>query len=840
MRAIGRIMTILVVIAAVLGLLAGGGFSYIVRKPLPKISGTLHVAGLQGAVTVIRDRWGVPHIYAETPHDLFLAQGYVTSQDRLWQMEFSRRIGAGRLSEILGKSTLSNDLFIRAIGWRRGAEADYQLLKQEERDVLQWYADGVNAFIGGHRDNLPIEFTILGLTGAKFTPETWTPVDSLTWGKVMAWDLGGNWEDELLRSRLLSKYGQERGLQIINALWPAYPPGKPIIAPSGVTWQDLGEGELTEAAELRALMQMGRGEIGSNNWVIGGGRTTTGKPLLANDMHLAIQMPSIWYEVGLHCQKVDANCPYSVTGFVFPGVPGVVVGHNDKIAWAVTNLGPDVQDLYIERVNPQNPNQVEFQGKWEDAQVIPETVRVMGKNLPKDFQPTANMQVRYDAATDTTSIVFNVRVTRHGPILNDVVKSLRASPDAVAMKWTAIQPGAGAVPALLALDRAQNWNEFRDALRHWDVPAQNFVFADVDGNIGYQAPSLIPIRAQGNGSVPVPGWTGEYEWTGYIPFDKLPSRFNPPEGFIVTANHAVVDDQYPFFIAREWDYGYRAQRITDMIRAKDKLSADDIKAIHGDNYSVFADQLMPYLKALKANTPTQKTALDALMKWDRVDQRDSIGASVFEATFFHVMLNTFGDELGQDLIEDYWGAGSTQRAAIGALLDRPNDAMWDDMSTADRVETRDDTLQRAFEDACKELETRLGSNVSQWTWGRLHTTTFRNGSLGKSGIALIEAIFNRGPVVTDGTSAAVNNTAYSAEPKDRYAVVHGPSERYIADLADWTRSLSVHTTGQSGHPYSTHYDDMIDRWRNIQYHPMLWSRADAEKNAEGTLVLQPK
>ena len=666
MRLIGRLITVLVVIVVVLGLVAGGGFLYISRKPFPQISGALRAAGLQGSVTVIRDKWGVPHIYADSPHDLFLAQGYVTSQDRLWQMEFWRRIGAGRLSEVLGKSTLENDLFIRAIGWRRASEADYALLGQEERNTLQWYADGVNAFINTHKDNLPLEFSILGLTGVKFTPEPWTPVDTITWGKVMAWDLGGNWDDELLRSRIVAKYGQDRGAQIINALWPTYPSNHPVIVPTGVAWQNLGNGAVSEAANLRALMQTGKEGVGSNNWVIAGSKTATGKPLLANDMHLGIQMPSIWYEVGLHCRNVSANCPYNVTGYVFPGVPGVVVGHNDRIAWAVTNLGPDVQDLYVEHVNPKNSNQVEFQGKWEDVQVIQETVRVHGKDLPKDFEPTSNMQVSYDAATNTTLVVFDVRVTRHGPILNDVVKSLRNSPDAVAMKWTAIQPGANVMPALLTIDRAQNWAEFREALKHWDVPSQNFIFADVDGNIGYQSPGLIPIRAGGDGSLPVPGWTGEYEWTGYIPFDKLPSRYNPQEGFIATANNAVVDDRYPFFISRDWDRGYRAQRITDMIRAKDKLSADDIKAIHGDDYVLFADQLMPYLQVLQVSTPTQKAALDALMKWDRKALRDRVGASVFEALVYHVIEDTFGDELGPSLAQDYVDAGSTQRAAVGA------------------------------------------------------------------------------------------------------------------------------------------------------------------------------
>jgi penicillin amidase len=839
MRLVGRVLTIGVAVVIVLGLAAGGGFLYISRKPFPQISGTLHVAGLQSSVAVIRDKWGVPHIYADSPHDLFLAEGYVHAQDRLWQMEFWRRIGAGRLSEILGKAALSNDLFIRAVGWRRASEADYELMGQEERNALEWYADGVNAFIGAHRDNLPLEFTILGLTGARFTPEPWTPVDTLTWGKVMAWDLGGNWDTELLRSRILARLQEERGAQLINALWPPYPADHPIIAPSGVAWQNLGQGSVAEAADLRALLQTGKEGIGSNNWVIAGSKTTTGKPLLANDMHLGIQMPSIWYEVGLHCRNVSASCPYNVTGYVFPGVPGVVVGHNDRIAWGVTNLGPDVQDLYIEHVNPQNPNQVEFKGQWEDVQVIPETVRVLGKELPKDFKPTDNMKVSYDAATNTTNIVFDVRVTRHGPILNDVVKSLRNSLDAVALKWTAIQPGASVVPALLMIDQAQNWAEFREALRHWDVPSQNFVFADVDGNIGYQAPGLIPIRARGDGSLPSPGWTGEYEWTGTIPFDQLPSRFNPKEGFIVTANNAVVDDKYPTFISRDWDRGYRAQRITDLIRAQGKLSVDDVKAIHGDDYVLFADQLMPYLQVLKADTPVQKAALDALTKWDRTARRDSVGATMFEATVFHIIEDTFADELGVTLAEDYVEAGATQRAAIGALLDHPNDPIWNNIGTPDRAETRDDILQRAFEETCQELEVRLDKDVARWNWGRLHTTTFFNGSLGKSGIAPIEAIFNRGPVVTDGTSIAVNATSFSSESGSRYTVIWGPSERYIADLADWTRSLSVHTTGQSGQPYNKHYDDFIDLWRNIQYHPMLWSRTDIEKNAEGTLTLAP-
>ncbi len=834
MRIIKRVLVVLMMVAVVLGLSAGGAFFYLTRRPFPQITGEVRVAGLQSPVTVIRDHRGVPHIYAEQSHDLFLAQGYVTAQDRLWQMEFARRLGSGRLAEVLGRAALENDLFVRAIGWRRAAEADYQRAGAEERAALQAYADGVNAFISTHLDRLPLEFTLLGWTGASWTPEPWTPVDSLVWGKVMAWHLGGNWKEELLRARLIAKYGAERGQQMIAALWPPYPADQPVIVPGEVAWQNLGGSARIEGPLFHPLLQTGA-DIGSNNWVIAGRRTTTGQPLLADDMHLSLMIPSLWYEVGLHCQ---AACPYQVIGYSFPGVPGVVVGHNDRIAWGMTNLPADVQDLYIERVHPQNPYQVEFQGQWEAVQVIPETVRMLGQKLPDDFEPTANMQVAYDPVSHTTLITFNVRLTRHGPILNDVVRTLRHSPEAVSLKWTALQPGGGVLGAVLKLDRAQNWEEFRAALRHWNAPAQNVVFADVEGNIGYQAPGLIPLRARGDGALPVPGWSGEYEWSGYIPFDELPTRLNPPEGFIVTANHAVVDERYPYLLSREWDYGYRARRITDLIMAHDRLTLADVQAIQGDNYSLFADRLMPYLNVLRAETPVEQAALEMLLKWDRVHQRDRVGASVFEALVFHLLQCTFGDELGPSL-EDYINTRSIQRGAISVLLDHPEAALWNDIGTPDTRETRDDILQRAFREACQELEARLGRDVSQWTWGRLHTTTFRHNALGRSGLAPVEALFNRGPLATDGTSAAVNNTGYSVEPQDRYTVISGPSQRFIADLADWTRSLSVHTTGQSGLPFHQHYDDLMTLWRDLQYYPMLWSRADVERNAEGILRLRP-
>jgi len=803
-----RVLLALLAIVLVVGLIGFGTVFVAVRRPWPRTDGEIQVDGLKAEVTVIRDQWGVPHVYASSSHDLVFAQGYVHAQDRFWQMEFWRRIGAGRLAEILGESALDSDRFIRTIGWHRTAAQEVGLLGDEERAVLEAYAEGVNAYISTHRRRLGLEFTILGLTGVKFEPEPWTPLNSLTWAKVMAWDLGGNRTDELLRAHVAARLGTPA----LDALVPPYPEDHPVIVPHPLAGATL---EAVPEAAFEAYALGGGDQVGSNSWAIAGSRTKTGLPLLANDTHLSIQMPSIWYEIGLHCEPVEPDCPYNVVGFSFAGTPGVIIGHNERIAWGVTNLDPDVQDLFIERVNPENPDQYEYEGEWLDMEIVREEIHVAGEEEP---------------------VVVNARITHHGPIINDVV----GGPDEdwsfgwqpLAFSWTALQPSR-MMQSVILLNQAGNWAEFREALSYWDVPSQNFIYADVEGNIGYQAPGRIPIRAAGDGSMPVPGWTGEYEWVDYIPFDELPRAFNPPEGYIVTANHAVVGPDYPYFISMDWAPGYRARRIVELIEADDAISTADAQVMHGDSSPAWADDVLPHLLVLPSDERRLAEALEMLRAWDRRAGRDSAGAALFEAFRVHLIDLTFGDELGEPLLRR---ARDKATVALVDLLADDGSPWFDDVTTPE-VETRDEILLQALEAAVEELAETQGRDMARWRWGDLHTATFENQSLGQCGVGLIEAIFNRGPVPVDGTIATVNNTSYDLD--DPYRVTWLSSQRQIVDLADLTRSVSMHTTGQSGHPYHRHYDDMIDPWRNIEYHPMLWERADVEADAEGVLVLGP-
>ncbi|MCA9980611.1 MAG: penicillin acylase family protein, partial [Anaerolineales bacterium] len=528
--------------------------------PHPTQQGTLQLPGLQDEVRVLRDRYGVAHIYAQNEHDLFMAQGYVHAQDRFWQMEFWRYTGQGRLSEIIGEAGVDSDRFIRTAGWNRVGEATVDYYRTEAPDfyeILELYSAGVNAYLAENGNNTSINQTILTAVNGPREIEPWTPLNTVTWGVVMAHDLGGNYSTELRRARLLEAVGPE----LVEQLMPPYPyDRRPVIAPtdllapmpggttavnpSAINWRNVNL-DLVGATPPNGFALGTSDFAGSNNWVIGGAHTASGLPLLADDPHLGIQMPSIWYQVGLHAPG------FNVTGFSFAGVPGVIVGYNDRIAWGVTNVGPDTQDLFIEKINPANPNQYEFQGEWRDMEIIEEVIKVSGGE----------------------DIVLPVRFTHHGPILSDEVD---AGDQVLAFQWTSHQPSP-LLQSVILLNRAQNFEEFVSALRYWDAAGQNIVYADVDGNIGYQATGVVPVRRNGDGTVPVPGWTGEYEWVGTIPYEEMPRLYNPPAGYIVTANNAVVDEDYPHFIDRDWADGDRAQRIetmvADLIAEKGQLTA---------------------------------------------------------------------------------------------------------------------------------------------------------------------------------------------------------------------------------------------------------------------------
>ncbi len=794
-------LLILLILISIIGVV-------LVRRPFPQTKGTLRLPGLLEQVDVFRDSYGVPHIYAANAHDLFMAQGFVHAQDRFWQMEFWRRSGSGTLSEILGSSALESDRFIRTVGWHRTAAQELELYNEVELDVLGAYAEGVNAYIEQNSGSLGLEFTVLGLTGVSFDPEPWTPLNTLTYAKLMAWDLGGNRSAELTRAQIAARLGTES----VNELMPPYNDDYPTIVANAVHEASLAA--VPEDAFDLNVLGFGEG-LGSNNWVISGERTESGKPILADDTHLGIQMPSIWYEVGLHCEPIGPECPFNVVGFSFASIPGVIIGHNDHIAWGVTNLGPDVQDLFIEKINPENPNQYEFMGRWKDMEIIREEITVAGQDDPE---------------------VVNVRITDHGPIINDVIGGVEEEWSygwqPLAFSWTALQPGT-TLRSMIMFNQASNWEEFRAALAYWDVPSQNFVYADVEGNIGYQAPGRIPIRAAGDGTMPVPGWTGAYEWVGYIPFDSLPRAYNPAAGYIATANNAVVGADYPYFISADWAPGYRARRIVEMIEADESITVEDVMTMHGDNVVVYAQDILPFLLQLPTTDAKQAQALDYLRDWDFNAERESVPAAIFESLRIHLVDRVYGDELGEQLLRR---SRSDLSVGLSRMLPEAETHWFDDVTTPE-VESRDEILLLALGDTIDELSETLGEDMSAWKWGDLHTATFRNQSLGSSGVSIIEALFNRGPVAVDGTGGAVNATSYSMS--DPYTVVAVPSQRQIVDLEYFERSLTMHTTGQSGHPFHPHYDDMIDPWRNIQYHPMLWTRGQVEAAAEAQLTLTP-
>ena len=799
MKTVRRLLAIVGIVVMVLAVILASVGTWLVRRPWPKLNGSISAPGLTAPVTIIRDEWGVPHIYAENEHDLIFAQGYAHAQDRLWQMEFNRRIGSGTLSAILGESTLDIDLFMRTLGLRRAAEKDWSLLGSDIGVLLEAYAAGVNAYVDSHRGRLPLEFTILGVE-----PQPWTPVDSLTWGKVMAFNLGGNYDFELLRARIIAELGTDAA----QTLLPPYDAGAPVIVPAGTgnySWMKGIDAGLPGA--LAAVLGHSATDAGSNNWVVSGSRTESGKPLIADDMHLGLNMPSVWYENSLHGGRLD------VAGYSFPGVPLVIVGHNGRIAWAVTNLPADVQDFYIEKLDDaDDPKACEFQGQWEELTIIPETIEVKGSQ----------------------SVLVDVKVTRHGPIMNDAIASL-ADAEPLALRWTALG-STRLMNAVLGLNMASDWDEFRQALQFWDVPSQNFMFADVDGNIGYQSPGLIPIRAAGHqGLVPVPGWTGEYEWQGFIPFDELPRAYNPDRGFIVSANNKVVEDSYPYHLAYEWSAPYRAQRITDMLAADQSASIENMREIQAQTYSLPAEAMRPYLEAVQPATELERLALEIVRDWDLTYETDRAGGAVFQAWYWFLVRETLGDELGDDLLSAYLPYDTSHVPMMVEIMKEPNSRWFDDDRTAQQ-ETRDDIVRRSFSEAVAWLEEKLG-RPGKWEWGKLHIMVFVHQPLGQSGIGIIEGLFNSKAIPARGDNFTVDAAWLNyAEP---FAMNGGVSQRLIVDLGDWSRSLSIHSTGQSGHLFHPHRADMLHSWQNVEYHPLIFEREAAEASAEATLVLTP-
>ncbi|MDQ3155176.1 MAG: penicillin acylase family protein [Actinomycetota bacterium] len=837
-----RFLTALAVFLSVV-LIAGAIFAVVTtRKSYPETSGEVTLSGLHGKVDIKRDDKGIPQVYADDPEDLFFAQGYAHAQDRFFEMDFRRHVTSGRLAELFGKSALDTDKVVRTMGWRRVAEQELAKLDDKTKRLLTSYAQGVNSYIEGKSSSkLSLEYAVLSLTGPDYRPEPWQPADSLAWIKAMAWDLRSNMSDEITRTLSTAKLTPDQ----VNELYPAMPAfNKPIVGegsvqngkfstakpcPDPLTCPQ-GTGTLSAAAiaslesagkaadKLPALLGAGEG-IGSNSWVVDGDHSSTGKPILSNDPHLAPSMPGIWYEVGLHCRKVSAACPYDVAGFSFSGLPGVVVGHNNKIAWGVTTMYADVADLYLERITG---NTYEYDGKQRPLTTRKEKFKVK------------------DGKTRT----ITVRSTRHGPIISDVDDELADVGEeavvpgttgnyAVALKWTALAPEP-TIKAIFALDTAQNWDDFRAAAKLFTVPSQNLIYADKAGNIGYQAPGTIPIRGKGDGRWPVPGWDPDYEWKGAIPFEQLPSVLNPGEGFIVTANQEVIGDQYAPNLGKDAAAGYRSQRIRDLLEKKPKLSVADMSELQLDKYSPNAKQLVPLLLKIPLEESYYRQGQNQLRGWDFQQTADSGAAAYFNAVWRNLLKLTFHDELPKS----QWPDGGERWFNVArTILKDPTSHWWDDVTTSNKVESRDEILAQSMQDARDELTMKQSRDPHKWAWGKFHKLTLVNPTLGDSGVGLINSLFNRGPYEVGGGGGIVDATAWDAT--EGYEVTAIPSMRMVVDLANLNRSRWIQLTGNSGHAFHRNYVDQTEMWLKGETMPWAFTRAAVDKSTEDTLTLRP-
>ncbi|MEZ4515996.1 MAG: penicillin acylase family protein [Chloroflexota bacterium] len=836
-----KALAIILGVIGVLALIAFGAWTWFTRQAIPKVSGTVNLPGLKEPVEIVRDEYGVAHIYASNTEDLFFAEGYVHAQERFWQMEFQRRTGAGRLSEIFGETTLDTDRYLRHFGFYDSTEQAYAMLDDETRRAVDGYTAGVNAYIQDRSPSqLGLEFAFLGLQGTDITVEPWTPVDSMIWAYMLIFDQGSRPNRELQVANMIGYLGVDR----FNDLRPPYRDDRPTIIDSSeltylssvdtsplaelsdTEWQYLADlsSQLAGTDSLPPLLAsiMTPYGSGSNSFTISGDHTDTGLPYLANDPHMSVQMPALWYEIGMHCIEKTEDCPYEFRGFSLPGVPGILIGHNDRLAWGLTNAAFDAEDVFIERINPDNPNQYEVNGEWVDMDIRREEIKVQGQEEP--------------------DVIF-VRSTRNGVIASDfLVDASRfgatdegTEPYALSFAWTALEP-VQSFKAVQMIIRAQNWDEFLEGAQYFEAGKQNFLYADVDGNIGYVMPGKVPIRAGGNGTVPVPGWNDDFIWTGYIPFEDAPRVFNPQEGFIVTANNPQVRaEDYPYFLGIFQDRGQRAERITDMIEGGvDPFTIEDVIAIQTDTDSLSALEITPYLQGLSISDPEVADARDRLLRWSGQMHMDSSEAALFNLFWVRLIANTYDDELPPDYFPD--GKDSTADSMYH-ILPEPNRGWWDDKRTDDVVEDRDTILVRSLTEALADGKNRLGDNLDDWRWGDLHQITFQSETLGSSGIGFIENIFNRGPYPVNGSESVPMKTCWDVNKG--FEVTCIPALRQIVDLSNLDNSLMVHSVGQSGHPMHDQYDNFIEMWRTFQYHPSNWSREAAESGPHDTLVLQP-
>ena len=808
---IRRTFTLLLLLAVVAGLLAW----FYAQRVLPVTDGTLHLPGARAELRIERDPHGIPTIRAASVRDALFGLGVAHAQDRLWQMETQRRIGAGRLSEAFGDGALETDRFLRTLGVRRVAAAQWAQLPAASRELLQAYTDGVNAVISSLRARPP-EFVILGLQ-----PEPWAPEDSLAWAIMMAWDLGANWQSELIRLRLSLKLPKER----IDQLMPPYPgdavPASMDYAAFYKTLKLDGNQATAEPSLLRLMAAAPESEVdgvGSNSWLLAGSRTTTGKPLLASDPHLKLSTPALWYFA-----RIDAP-GLKVAGATLPGLPTVLMGQNEHIAWGLTNTGPDVQDTYLERIKPDDANQYQTPDGWARFETRQEIIKVKGQ----------------------ADVLHTVRATRHGPVLSDAglagladdALGPKAKPGyAIALRWTGLDTDNDIIATTLAMDAAASVDEFVRASAAWVAPQQNMAVADDAGHIALVSPGRVPLRRPDNdlsGLAPAPGWDARYDWAGFLPVDALPQVRDPERGFIANANQKITPPGYPHFISHQWALPYRHQRIEQLIEAAPKHSLADLQRMQGDVKSLAVVRLLPRLLQAQSAHPLAAAAQQQLAGFDGTMAADKAAPLIYWAWHRHFSEQVLADEVGAPLYDRLLGQRGYFDALEGVLA--RDDAWWCDNKTTPAVETCSEQINRAFSAALDELQALQGSDVAAWQWGRAHQARSEHRPFSK--VKLLAKWFEvRAPVGGDSYTVNVGRVSLKADSTtgEFYLDEHGPSLRGRYDLEDATKSQVIHSTGQSGIPWSPLYRSFAERWVRVDAVP-LWPAAGTPVK---TLLVQP-
>jgi penicillin G amidase len=794
---------ILIAFFSILLLVAIGGYFYInhmATKSLPEYNGEITLKGFKDKVVIRRDNFAIPHIIASNEEDLYRATGYVIAQDRLWQMDLIRRATMGRLSELFGADFVDVDLKFRALRISDKSKLVLENTDTTIRIALQAFADGINLYMENQMDKLPPEFLILG-----YKPEPWKIEHSANLIGYMAWDLTSSWESEVLLHQLHAKLDSVRYSQILPNLakQKTYTYGQEKLAYSEMEYRT---SLLSATSKLRDL---GIDVFsGSNNWAVSGKKSTTGQPILANDMHLGFGAPGIWYQIH---QVVEGKL--DVSGLMLPGAPFVICGHNNAIAWGMTNVMVDDMDFYLETVNPENENQYKLDGVWKDMQIRNELI----------------------ATKEGDTIQKTLRFTHRGPIVSQFHQLTER---AVSMRWTG-NDYSNELRTIYLLNRAQNWDEFKNALRSFNALGQNVVYADIQGNIGLYSAMSIPKR-KGDPAFLYPGETSEYDWQGIVPFDSLPHEYNPERGYVSSANCRTAPPDYPYYISYWFDMPYRMDRIREMLEAKDKLSIDDFKNMQNDHKSKLPEVLLPGifkgLEGIAGLDKNQQKALGYLKNWDGILNAESQATAIFEYFYNCFIKNMIADEMDDELFGKFISNKTLTKNMVQTTWQNPESPWYDNIKTTGIKEGFNEIVQKSFKDALDSLKTKLGPNPDNWKWGDIHTFTV-NHPLGKVGILNFAFKLNKGPFPVGGSFHTVSPYAYSF--KKIFPSNHGASHRSIYSLANWDESISVIPTGICGIPASPHYCDQTEIYVNKGYHDDFFDILKIEKTSKYRLTIHP-